>query len=393
MDIALFGFGCVGQGLYDALGQSHGFKAGIQKIGVKDRHKLRKIALDHFSFDSLEILGRSDIQAIVELVDNAEDALDIVTSAMQRGLHVVSANKKLLAEHFDVLFQLQQKHGVALLYEGACAGSIPIIRNLEEYYDTESLISVSGIINGSSNYILTRMDRDGLDYETALKQAQELGFAEIDPWLDVAGFDPKYKLVLLVVHAFGVIFKPDAVLNLGIQNVSAFDIEHAALKGQRIKLVAYAARNGNNIQAFVLPRFVGKESNLINIDNEYNAVEIEGAFSGKQLLVGKGAGSYPTGAAVLSDVAALSHQYRYEYKKLHQNIAANGHGLQDLDKDFTLKLYIRYQDDAQLQALDIKEVIEQYTSPRAKYLIAEVGFESLYNIRGKENKLFVALVG
>lgn len=392
MDIALFGFGCVGQGLYDALGQSNGFKAGIQKIGVKDRHKKRKIALDHFSFDSLEILGRNDIQAIVELVDNAEDALDIVRTAMQRGLHVVSANKKLLAEHFSTLFQLQQDHGVALLYEGACAGSIPIIRNLEEYYDTETLHSISGIINGSSNYILTRMDKDGLDYDTALKQAQELGFAEIDPWLDVAGFDAKYKLVLLVVHAFGVIFKPEEVLNLGIQNVSAFDIEHAALKGQRIKLVAYAARSGNNIQAFVLPRFVGTESNLVNIDNEYNAVEIDGAFSGKQLLVGKGAGSYPTGAAVLSDVAALSHQYRYEYKKLHQNIAANGHGLHELHKDFALRLYIRYTHEAELEVLDIKEVIEQYTSPRAKYLIAEVGFESLYALQGKENKLFVAVI-
>ncbi len=392
MDIALFGFGCVGQGLYDALGQSHGFKAGIQKIGVKDRHKPRKIAAHHFSFDSQEILGRSDIQAIVELVDNAEDALSIVRTAMQRGLHVVSANKKLLAEHFGTLFQLQQQHGVALLYEGACAGSIPIIRNLEEYYDTETLHSISGIINGSSNYILTRMDKDGLDYHTALAQAQELGFAEIDPWLDVAGFDPKYKLVLLVVHAFGVIFKPEAVLNLGIQNISAFDIEHAALKGQRIKLVAYAARHGNHLQAYVLPRFVGTESNLINIDNEYNAVEIEGAFSGKQLLVGKGAGSYPTGAAVLSDVAALSHQYRYEYKKLHQNLATNGHGQHTLHTDFTLRLYIRYTHDTELEPLDIIEVIEQYTSPRAKYLIAEVAFASLYALQSKENKLFVAVV-
>ena len=155
--IGLFGFGCVGQGLYDVLTESSGFKAEIVKIGVKDRAKKRKLPASIFTFDKEEILGNAEINLVVELIDDAEEAYNIVKSALISGKNVVTANKKMLANNLEELVALQKKHNVSLLYEASSCGSIPIIRNLEEYYDNEQLNSVSGIFNGTSNYILSKI--------------------------------------------------------------------------------------------------------------------------------------------------------------------------------------------------------------------------------------------
>lgn len=393
LNLGLFGFGCVGQGLYDVLQQSQSFTADIKKIVVKHRSKPRKIEMSNFAFDKAEVLERTDLNAVIELIDNSEEALVLVTEAMNKNWDVVTANKKLIAENFEFLYHLSQEKNVAFLYEGAVAGGIPIIRNLEEYYDNELLSRISGIINGSSNYILTKMEKDKADYTAVVKQAQDLGFAEIDPWLDVAGYDAKFKLVILVVHAFGIILKPEQVLNLGINNISDFDIRYAAEKEKRIKLIATAYKTEDNqIRVYVLPQLISKDSPLYFVHNENNAVEVEGAFSDKQLFIGKGAGSYPTGSAVLSDVSALSYGYRYEFKKLSKNLTGNGGRKLSLDTKFDLTLYIRYDKEEDLQVIEIKEVIEQYLSPNTKYIIARVSFISLFNIMNRENKLFVCVM-
>ncbi len=392
LNLGLFGFGCVGQGLYDVLQQSQSFTADIKKIVVKHRDKPRKIDMSNFAFEKEGVLGRDDLNVVIELIDNSEEAFELVTEAMNKKWDVVTANKKLIAENFETLYNLAKEKDVALLYEGAVAGGIPILRNLEEYYDNELLSRVSGIINGSSNYILTKMEADKADYVAVVKQAQELGFAEIDPWLDVAGYDAKFKLVILVVHAFGIILKPEQILNLGINNISDFDIRYAGEKEKRIKLIATAFKDGDKLKAYVLPHLVTKESPLYFIHNENNAVEVEGAFSDKQLFTGKGAGSYPTGSAVLSDVSALSYHYRYEFKKLQKNLNGNGSRKLQLDTDFDLMVYIRYNNEEELKALDIKETIEQYISPKTKYIIARVSFKSLFNLMNRGNKLFVCVV-
>ena len=392
LNLGLFGFGCVGQGLYDVLQQSQSFTADIKKIVVKHRSKPRKIDMSNFAFDKEGVLGRDDLNVVVELIDNSEEALALVTEAMNKKWDVVTANKKLIAENFEFLYKLAQEKDVAFLYEGAVAGGIPILRNLEEYYDNELLSRVSGIINGSSNYILTKMEKEKADYTAVVKQAQELGFAEIDPWLDVAGYDAKFKLVILVVHAFGIILKPEQVLNLGINNITDFDIRYASEKEKRIKLIATAFKDGDKLKAYVLPHLITKDTPLYFIYNENNAVEVEGAFSDKQLFTGKGAGSYPTGSAVLSDISALSYHYRYEFKKLQKNLNGNGARKLQLDTHFDLKVYIRYNNEEELKPLDIKETIVQYLSPQNKYIIARVGFESLFKLMDRENKLFVCVV-
>ncbi|HEY3249946.1 MAG TPA: homoserine dehydrogenase [Ignavibacteria bacterium] len=392
LNIGLFGFGCVGQGLYDVLNNSQGLKAEISKICVKDRTKSRKIDKSFFTFEKKDILKNGNHDLIVELIDDAQAAYEITGEAINKGKSVVTANKKMVAENFEALFRLQVKSGSSFLYEGACGGSIPIIRTLEEYYDNELLGSVKGILNGSSNYILTKMETDKLGFEDALKEAQALGFAESDPFLDIAGYDTKYKLCILSVHAFGLILKPQDILNIGIQNISQFDINYANEKGYRIKLIANARKVNDKYQIYVLPVFIPKGSPLSTINNEFNGIEVEGVYSDKQFFVGKGAGSHPTGSAVLSDISAITYDYKYGYKKLKKRI--NGHipdfskDKKYLDDDFIVKLYIRYVNGKDLLNLEIANVVEQYSSSKYNYVIANVIFSSLKKIK-QTNRLFV----
>jgi homoserine dehydrogenase len=394
--IGLFGFGCVGQGLYDVLNHSQGLKANIEKICVKDRSKKRRIATEHFTFDKNDLLAHNNLNVIVELIDNADEAMAIVKQALTNGVSVVTANKKMLAENFSELYFLQERNNVALIYEGSAGGSIPIIRNLEEYYDNELLSSVRGILNGTCNYILSRMELENKDYADILADAQSNGFAESDPWLDVAGFDTKFKTLLLTIHAFGIVLKPEDIFNTGIQNVSYLDIQYAKQRGLRIKMLGVSKKVGDRYVVYALPHFVDRESELFNVLYEYNAVEVEGAFSCKQTFVGKGAGSHPTGSAVLSDISALTYDYKYAYKKLKKNLNAEGEiepGKESLDNDFNLRLYIRFQDPEQLKALDIVAVEEEYRSADTSYIIAQVKFSSLFNIYDKrDNKLFICAV-
>jgi len=396
ISIGLFGFGCVGQGLYDVLNHSQGLKANIEKICVKDKNKKRKIANEYFTFDRDEILKRDNLNVIVELIDNADEAFAIVKDAMNNGVNVVTANKKMLAENFRELYELQIKNNVALIYEGSAGGSIPIIRNLEEYYDNELLSSVKGILNGTCNYILTRMELENKDYNEVLKDAQLSGFAESDPWLDVAGFDTKFKTLLLTVHAFGIVLNPEDIFNTGIQNISYDDILYAKQRGLRIKMLAVSHKVGDKFRVYALPHFVDRNSELYNVNYEYNAVEVEGAYSCKQTFVGKGAGSHPTGSAVLSDISALTYDYKYGYKKLKKVIGSTGkivEGKTQIEYDFPIKLYIRYQDREQLKDLEIISVEEEYKSANTNYIITNVNFNSLFNIYNKQdNKLFICAI-
>jgi homoserine dehydrogenase len=199
LSIGLFGFGVVGQGLYDII-ITKNLNIEIVKFAIKDPHKKRTLPAELFTTDRDELLNNPEINTIVELINDTEAAFEIVSRALSSGKNVVSASKKMIALHLEELIELQHKHGTSLLYEGAVCGSIPIIRNLEEYYDNELLHSISGIFNGSSNYILSKGFIEGLDYDSALKQAQDLGFAETDPTSDVGGFDAKYKLVIAAAH-------------------------------------------------------------------------------------------------------------------------------------------------------------------------------------------------
>ncbi len=374
--IGLFGYGCVGRGLHDVLENSRGIKAEIVRICVKDRSKERRLPMSFFTFDKNDILNDSSINLVVELINDPGEAFAIVKQAMESGKSVVTANKVMVATHLEELVRLQQENKVALLYEASAGASIPIIRNLEEYYDNELLHSLRGILNGTTNYILTLMHNEGKDFAKALQEAQDKGFAEKDPGLDVDGWDAKYKLCIITAHAYGLFLDPDEVFHYGIGNISGYDIQYAKEKGYKIKLVPYVGKTGEDtITGFVLPRFVSPDKYLYNVDHENNGVITEAAFAEKQFFAGKGAGGHPTGSAVLSDISANSYGYRYEYKKNMQGT------VRKFTLDHKIEIYLRYHDERDRDLFRFSEVSEVYTNHRYSYVIGTVNLENLYRLR------------
>lgn len=379
LKLGLFGFGCVGQGLYHVLNETHGVKAEIKKICVKNRNKQRIIDASYFTYDATDILNDPEIDVVVELIDDANAAFDIVKKSIQKGKHVVTANKKMLAEHLEEIYDLQQKYDRSILYEGAVCGSIPILRNLEEYYDNDLITRIEGIFNGSTNYILTKVFDERKSYTEALKAAQELGFAETDPSLDVKGYDPKYKLTIAIAHTFGVFVKPENIINVGIQNISAVDLKYARENNLTIKLVARAYKLKDRIVGFVAPQFIPLDNTLAAVRNEYNAVLVQGAFAEKQVFIGKGAGSYPTGSAVLSDISALTFDYRYEYKKYTQ-----GDGL-PFSNEALVDVVVSFSDGTVINSSDFEVFRGGYQGKGNQYLQGTIRLEKLQEWAGRDN--------
>ena len=257
LTIGLFGFGVVGEGLYKVLQQTPSLKAQLKKVCIKNPGKKRNAPASLFTTDKNVLLNDPEINVIVEVIDDADAAFQIVSTALQNGKDVVSASKKMIAEHLPELLELQQQTGQSFLYESAACASIPVIRNLEEYYDNDLLHSIKAIVNGSTNFILTKMFEEGLDFKQALILAQQLGFAESNPKLDVEGYDAVNKWTFLLTHAYGIIESPENILFNGIQNIQAGDSIVAKEKNQQIKLVAQAKKLQNGkVAAFVLPQFV-----------------------------------------------------------------------------------------------------------------------------------------
>lgn len=381
LNIGLFGFGCVGLGLYEVLQKSPALKANIKNICVRDKDKPRAIGAENFTFDKNDILNDESINVVVELIDDADAAFEIVSAALRKGKAVVSANKKMVAEHFTELLELQREYNVPLLYEAAACASMPIIRNLEEYYDNDLLESIEGIVNGSTNYILTKTFSENLSYADALKQAQELGFAESNPILDTGGFDAKYKLLILLAHAFGYIATPDDLFNIGIDNIGELELKYAKEKGFKIKLVAqaYKAADGR-LSAFVIPKFVTPDDRLYNVDDVFNGVITKTSFADTHFFVGRGAGAYPTASAVLSDISALSYDYKYEYKKIYREEDVR------LTNDAELKVLLRHRrEDAELFKLEFNTVEEAYTNHDSGYITGNITLQSLKALQGKHS--------
>jgi len=386
LKIGLFGYGVVGQGVYDILSKNKNL-GEVVNICVKNPKKRRNLPMSHFTFDKNDILNNPEIEMIVEVIDNADDAYDIISQALIKGKRVVTANKKMLAEHLVELVRLQQEQNVSLLYEGSSCGSIPIIRNLEEYYDNELLYSVRGIFNGSSNYILSKIYKDNLDFDIALKQAQDLGFVESDPTLDLAGFDALYKLCIITAHTYGIFVKPEDVLHVGIMNFSRFDMQFAKEKGFKIKPVCNVKKVGDDkVTMFVIPQFVPQESNLYNVENEYNAVVVEAAFSDKQIFIGKGAGGHATGSAVISDISANLYDYKYAYKKYYQPSKIQ------YTTDVEIEIYLRYYDERNLQYFNFEKISERYEGRDFNYVIGTITIDNLIKINQKINTADIQVI-
>ena len=387
LTIGMFGFGVVGEGLYKVLQLTPSLKAKLKKVCIKNPGKKRNAPASLFTTSKDELLYDPEINVIVEVIDDADAAYHIVSTALQNGKDVVSASKKMIAEHLPALLQLQQQTDRSLLYESAACASIPVIRNLEEYYDNDLLHSIKAIVNGSTNFILTKMFEEGLDFKQALIMAQQLGFAESNPKLDVEGFDAVNKWTFLLTHAYGIVESPENILFNGIQNIQAGDSIVAKEKNQQIKLVAQAQKLQNGkVAAFVLPQFVKPTDHLAFVKNEYNGVVIESGFADKQFFYGKGAGSLPTASAVLSDISALRYQYKYEYKKLYH------HRPHKLATDVFLRVYVSFDDLNYIPKDRFEWLEEWHAQEERKYLVGVIGFNELKeNNWWKENNTSLIL--
>lgn len=366
LNIGLFGFGVVGEGLYKVLNQTQSLNANIKKVCIKHPEKKRNAPGELFTVYPEIVLSDNSINVIVELIDDADAAFEITKKALKAGKAVVSANKKMIAEHFDELLQLQKEYNTPLLYEAACCASIPVIRNLEEYYDNDLLQGFSGIVNGSTNYILTKVFEDKVSFTDALLDAQREGFAESNPALDVEGIDAVNKLSIVLAHAYGLATSPHGLVYSGIQNLEEQDSVYATEKGYEIKLVAQAKKlTDNKVAAFVLPQFVKKDSLLHRVKNEYNGVVIESGLAEEQFFYGKGAGSFPTASAVLSDISALRYGYKYEYKKLY------GNNVPTHTNDYYLRVYASFDNITQVPN-ERFERIEEWSSNEKRCCITGI---------------------
>ncbi len=373
LTIGLFGFGVVGKGLYEVLHHTPTLQSVIKKICIKNVAKERSIAAGNFTDDANLLLDDEAINVIVELIDDADAAFIIVKKALQKKKAVVSANKKMIAEHFEELLQLQQQYQTPFLYEASVCASMPIIRNLEEYYDNDFLRSFRGIINGSTNFILSKIFNEQLEFNEALLLAQQAGFAESNPSLDIGGFDAANKLCIVLAHSFGVIAKTDDFIFYGIKNISLQDAEVATEKKYSIKLVANAQKLKNGkLATFVLPQFVTHSDDLYHVQDEFNGVITEGSFADKHFFKGRGAGAFPTASAVLSDISALRYNYRYEYKKIYHQTGT------ELTNDFYLKVFISVDEIAKIDRENFEWIEEWHNEFNSSWLIGVIHAEKLF---------------
>ena len=374
LTIGLFGFGVVGEGLYKVLQQTESLNASIKKVCIKHPGKSRNAPDALFTTDKDVLLYDEEINVIVEVIDDADAAFEIVSIALNNGKAVVSASKKMIAEHLPEILKLQQETGLPFLCESAACASIPVIRNLEEYYDNDLLHSIKAIVNGSTNFILTKMFEEKLDFQSALLLAKQLGFAESNPKLDVEGYDAVNKWTILLNHAYGIVEHPNNILFTGIQNIQLSDALVAKEKGLDIKLIAQAKKLKNGkVAAFVLPQFVTLGDPMSFVKNEYNGVVIESGFADKQFFYGKGAGSFPTASAVLSDISALRYNYRYEYKKLYH------HKPHELTNEFYVKVYLSFDDWKYVPREKFEWIEEWHADAERKYLIGVLPIQELIN--------------
>ena len=377
LNIGLFGFGNVGRGLYDVLKRIESDNVHIKRICVRNITKERGVKAE-FTDNPDDIFNDRDINLVVEVIDDAEAAYDIVKRALKMRIPVVSGNKKMLGHHLPELIDLQEQYNTALLYDASACGSIPVIRNLEEYYDNDLLTSVKGILNGSSNFILSKIFNENMGYKEALKLAQDLGFAESNPTLDIDGWDSLYKLIIITIHAFGVYVAPEQILTYGISTMNDSDIRFAAEKDRRIKLVAHVEKIDDRLIMCVLPQLISRNKYIYSVEDEFNGVVIKGLFYDKQFMFGRGAGGHPTGSAVLSDITACAYNYRYEYKKRNDSV------LPCYTTDHTFRVYFRYKTAEERNLLNFLKVREQYTSDEYNYIVGDV---TIANLKAHQEEL------
>lgn len=321
VSIGLLGLGVVGTGVIkliekhqEELVHQLGCGINVKSVLVRQPEKVRNVDIGQASLTTNpdEVLDDPDIDIIVEVMGGIEQAREYILKAFAAKKHVVTANKDLIALYGPELQDAASRNGCDLFYEASVAGGIPILRGLTEGLVSDRIQKVMGIVNGTTNYILTKMDCDGVSYESALKEAQDLGFAESDPTADVEGLDAARKMAILARLAFYTNVDLEDVEVSGISNIQLEDLQYGKKLGYTMKLIGYAHINEHHLEVHVQPTLLSKKHPLAGVKNEYNAVYVYGEAVGETMFYGPGAGSLPTATAVMSDVVAVAKNMRME---------------------------------------------------------------------------------
>ena len=312
--IALLGLGNVGRGVWMILNSNKeeimkrcGYEVEVAKVLVRDKNKPRgvKIPNELVTTDFNDILNDDSIKIVIEVMGGIEPAREYMIKCMDKKKHIVTANKMLLATGGDELFEKADEQGIMFNYEASVAGGIPIIKGIDESLTANKIETLYGIVNGTTNYILGKMELEDADFDDALKEAQEKGYAEADPTSDIEGFDAQYKLAILASLAFGSKIDVKNVYREGITKIEAVDMKYAKEFKMGIKLLAIAKEVNGKIELRVHPTMIPKKHPLANVYDSYNAVFIKGNAVGDLMFYGKGAGDLPTGSAVVSDIVSI----------------------------------------------------------------------------------------
>lgn len=356
IQVGLLGLGNVGTGVVtilqqqaDLIAERLGARLLLTRVATRHPERQRAVSLPgvQLTGDALEVLNDPQIAIVVELIGGYEPARTYVLTALQQGKHVVTANKALLAEHGRELFRTASALGRDIGFEASVGGGIPIIRTIKEGFVANKFLAIACIINGTTNYILSHMSDQGLDFHDVLKEAQQLGYAEADPTFDVEGIDAAQKIALLASLAFGSWVHHEKIYTEGITKITQLDIAHARELGYRVKLLALAKMVHGRPDVRVHPALVPMRSWMANVNGVYNAISIEGDVVGRNMLIGRGAGALPTGSAVVGDIVDVARNILKQSSGRVPPQSYQDHSLQDLPlqdiSEVVCKYYLRFQ--------------------------------------------------
>ncbi|MGL5646532.1 MAG: homoserine dehydrogenase [Clostridium sp.] len=312
--IALLGLGNVGRGVWmilnsnrDEIVKRSGYEIEVAKVLVRDKSKNRGVEIEGnlLTTDFNEILNDDSIKIVIEVMGGIDPAKDYLIKCIEKKKHIVTANKMLIANNGDEIFEKADEMGTMFQYEASVAGGIPIIQGINESLTANKVEEMYGIINGTTNYILTKMEVEGLSFDVALKEAQDMGYAEQDPTSDIEGYDAQYKLSILSSLAFGTKIDVENVYREGITNIRPIDMQYAKEFGMVIKLLAIVKDKKGKLEMRVHPTMIPKNHPLANVYDSFNAVLVKGNAVGDLMFYGRGAGDLPTGSAVVSDMITI----------------------------------------------------------------------------------------
>ena len=388
--VAILGLGVVGGGVYSILSEKKEFFKKTQGLDItvecvmeknNERAKSLGVPEENVCASIEDVISNPGVDIVVEVIGGIEPSRTFVLKSLMSGKTVVTSNKELFAKYWPELEEMAKKMNAGLFFEASCVGGVPIIRTLQDGMQANRILSIKGIINGTTNYILTKMTEEGWSYEDALKDAQRLGYAEFNPTADVEGFDATYKLSILASLAFNTKISFENIYREGITGIDKEDIAYGKAMGYTLKLLGIGKNTPQGVDVRVHPTFIRNDDPLASVNDSFNAVHLVGDSVGEIMLYGRGAGALPTGSAIVSDIIFASKHNDYYYAPFKNNMG--GDKETKFVSDYSVKYYLR------LSVADAAGVLSKITGVFAKHAIS---IKEVKQISAEEGKAEIIII-